>query len=109
MDKLEEEDRKSISGSRDNINLVEGFIGEIEKKQEECDKKRWFYTNSRGKNVFLLDGLVTQLNKYANIGDIALQHHPDVVSLAWSGFRFLLQVCSTNFKILIIVLVHYLT
>ncbi|RPB12644.1 hypothetical protein P167DRAFT_574015 [Morchella conica CCBAS932] len=92
VDKLEEEDRKSISGSRDNINLVEGFIGEIEKKQEECDKKRWFYTNSRGKNVFLLDGLVTQLNKYANIGDIALQHHPDVVSLAWSGFRFLLQV-----------------
>ncbi|KAI5839141.1 hypothetical protein DFP73DRAFT_222388 [Morchella snyderi] len=92
VDRLAEEDRESIPKPGDGINLVKGFIGEVERKQEECNKKRWFYTNNRGNNVFLLDGLVTQLNKYATIGDLAIQHHPDIVALAWSGFRFLLQV-----------------
>lgn len=64
----------------------------IGQKKQEHDDKRWFYINDQGEKIFFVEQLLGQLNKYAKIGDIAIQHHPDIVALAWSGFRFLLQV-----------------
>ena len=34
-------------------------------------------------------------------GDIALQHHPDVVALVWASVRMLLQVCDSVHRILL--------
>lgn len=51
--------------------------------------------NTAGQKVFYFESLIEQLNKYALIGDISIQHNPDIVALAWSGFRFLLQVSFT--------------
>ena len=54
---------------------------------------------SKGKETWrrranrMLDGL----EKVAKIGDVALQHHPGVVALAWAGFRLLLQVYIFSF------------
>ncbi|KAI5838324.1 hypothetical protein DFP73DRAFT_269522 [Morchella snyderi] len=92
INKLDGETRKYIAEPENDIDLVKALIEEITQKKKECNAKRWFYTNSKGENVFYVEALVGQLNKYAQIGDVALQHHPDIVALAWSGFRFLLQV-----------------
>lgn len=90
--KLDGEARKNIAEPENGIDLVKALIEEITEKKKECNAKRWFYTNSKGENVFYVEALVAQLNKYAHIGNVALQHHPDIVALAWAGFRFLLQV-----------------
>lgn len=78
-----------------DINLVKSLIETIQEQKEACDEKRWSYVNTAGQKVFYLETLIEQLNKYALIGDIAIQHNPDIVALAWSGFRFLLQVSFT--------------
>jgi hypothetical protein len=57
------------------------------------DSKRFKYKDAQGKDVFIADKVFGQLDKYAGIGDAAIQHNPDVVALVWAGFRLLLQVC----------------
>jgi hypothetical protein len=109
VDKLEDETRKNIAGSGDDIDLVKALIDEINKKKKACNAKRWFYTNSKGENIFFVEALVGQLNKYAQLGDVALQHHPDIVALAWSGFRLLLQVRCVSIVNPITTLAHLLT
>lgn len=93
LEKLRKKGLEGLDSEKDaKIPLVEKLIDETKAKKEECDAKRLFYMNSCGDQVFYADALLKQLNKYAHIGDIAIQHHTDVVALAWSGFRLLLQV-----------------
>ena len=33
------------------------------------------------------------LQKAARLGDIAIQHSPEVTALVWTGVRFILEVC----------------
>jgi hypothetical protein len=79
-------------GDGTNIDLLRNLIDATEKKKEELDKNRWSYTNRKGEKVYITDSLLRQLNKFATIGDIAIQHDPQVVALAWAGFRFILNV-----------------
>ena len=46
------------------------------------------------------------LEKVAKVGDVAIQHHPDVVALVWAGLRLLLQV-STSLYICLFLSYHY--
>jgi hypothetical protein len=88
---LEDKENTDIEhGSK--IRLLEKLLEETEKKKEELDSKRWGYINREGEKVFIADLLLGQLNRYAAIGDIAIQHDPQVVALAWAGFRFILNV-----------------
>jgi hypothetical protein len=93
MEKLREKGLGDFNPGEDGkIQLVHKLIDETKTKKEECDAKRFFYEDSRGEKVFYADALLNQLSKFALIGDIALQQNPDVVALAWAGFRLLLQV-----------------
>lgn len=67
--------------------------------KESHDKTRWFYINEKGERIFIVEKITAQLDKYARIGDLAIQHNPDVVALAWAGFRFLLQVLLTGISV----------
>ncbi|KAI5836997.1 hypothetical protein DFP73DRAFT_601596 [Morchella snyderi] len=71
--------------------LAQNLIDEVERKKLGCDSKRWFY-NKNDNKVFIVETLLVQLNKYATIGDVMIQHNPDIVALVWGGFRGLLQV-----------------
>lgn len=74
------------------MKLVDELIKDVKEKKGQCEEKRWFKATKEGEKVFLMDALLGQLNRYAKIGDLAIQHHPNIVALAWSGFRLLLQV-----------------
>jgi hypothetical protein len=90
--KLQPEDLEGIRVGDSKIQLLEKLIEATEKKKEELDKTRWSYTNKDGEKVYITDSLLRQLNRYATIGDIAIQHDPQVVALVWAGFRFILNV-----------------
>jgi hypothetical protein len=93
LEKLQPDDLEGIKvedGS--SIDLIRNLIEATEKKKKELDNTRWSYTNKDGKKVCITDSLLRQLNRYATIGDIAIQHDPQVVALAWAGFRFILDV-----------------
>lgn len=93
---LKPDDRKAFDpDDTDKNNTLIGVIEVTNVVRDQCDDKKWKYTKSDGEEVVLrdiVDGLLKRLNKYAVIGDIAIQHNPSVVALAWAGFRFLLQV-----------------
>ena len=36
------------------------------------------------------------LQKVARLGDVAIQHSPEVTALVWTGVRFFLEVCTKN-------------
>lgn len=79
------------------LDILQGFMLEAEKKKTECEGKQWSYKNSAGEQVFVrerVNVLLVNLNKYTAIGDLVVQPLPSVVSLAWGGFKILLQVRS---------------
>lgn len=93
LEKLRKKGLGGFGSEKDGgIQLVRKLIDETKARKEECDAKRFFYENTHGEKIFYADALLKQLNKYALIGDIAIQYHPNVVALVWAGFRLLLQV-----------------
>ncbi|KAI5850164.1 hypothetical protein DFP73DRAFT_222812 [Morchella snyderi] len=80
---------KGASCDINDINLVESLINEVKEKKQSIDEtKRWYHE--------YMGSTLEQLQKYAIIGDIAIQHNPHIVALAWAGFRFLLNVVSAH-------------
>ncbi|KAF8242724.1 hypothetical protein K440DRAFT_564475, partial [Wilcoxina mikolae CBS 423.85] len=63
--------------------------------REDRDDSKWRYTKKNGEVVILrdrFDKIVEGFAKYAQIIDVAIQHHPDITSLVWASARFLIQV-----------------
>lgn len=62
-----------------------------------CEGKQWKYTNRNGEKVLVRDSvntLLLNIKQYTSIADLVVQPLPSVVSLAWGGFKILLQVSS---------------
>lgn len=69
-------------------------ISAIEAKLEDVQAKRWKLTLPSGCTVILRDvveSVLIKTNTYMKVGDIMLQHNPDVTALVWGGVRFLMQ------------------
>jgi hypothetical protein len=79
-------------GDGSNIDLLRNLIKATEEKKEQLVKRRLSYTNKKGEKVYITDSLLYQLKRYATIGDVVIQHDPQVVGLAWASFRFILNV-----------------
>jgi ankyrin repeat domain-containing protein 50 len=66
----------------------------VEKKREECEEKRWKF-NINGRQIILRDvaeKVIVWINKFKEIGDVAVNFDPIHAALPWAGVRFLLQV-----------------
>lgn len=52
--------------------------------------------------------ILKKMEKYAVIGDIALQQNPNIVALVWAGVRFCLQVCLKFFHCLLLLVMGWM-
>lgn len=71
------------------------FLTETEKQKIVWESKQWKYKDKTGQEVLVRDSvntLLVNLKKYTAFGDLIVQPLPSVVSLAWGGFKVLLQV-----------------
>lgn len=99
IQRLNDEDRELIvlkpnSQAPTELDILRVFVRETEKQKVECERRQWRYTDSAGEEVLVRDRvntLLANLNKYTFIGDLVVQPLPAVVSLAWGGFKALLQ------------------
>jgi hypothetical protein len=73
--------------------LFEMEIGNIRDLRDSCngelvtgEDNKSFMTRGR------VHSILKKVEKYAKIGDIAIQHHPEIVTLIWAGLRISLQV-----------------
>jgi len=72
----------------------------IENAKQNCEAKQWvIFTNRLGESVKIHDVLgkiVGWVNKFKEIGDVAVQYDPVHASLPWAAIRFFLQVSCTK-------------
>ena len=59
---------------------------------KEVEKGKPFLTRGRVYNI------LRKIDKFVKFGDIAIQHHPDVVALVWASVRMFLQVCDSMYR-----------
>jgi N-terminal domain of NWD NACHT-NTPase/AAA domain len=79
-------------------NIVLSIVEEAKRKKELCLRKRW-RVEFRGKTVILrdfFDKIVTWVNQFNSIVDVAIQIDQTGAALPWAGVRFLLHVAVSD-------------
>jgi hypothetical protein len=93
---LSEKDQLSIDFNRvDRLKALEDVLVAVEEKKQSCLEKRWKYKNSKGEDVILRDlfaKIVVWVDKFKEVGDIAVQYDPMHAALPWAAVRLVLQV-----------------
>ncbi|RDW57470.1 hypothetical protein BP6252_13808 [Coleophoma cylindrospora] len=72
---------------------IDKLIGLVKEKQEDCEKKSYKF-HVCGRDLILRDvagKVIVWLNKFKEVGDIAVNFDPIHAALPWAGVRFLLQ------------------
>jgi hypothetical protein len=71
----------------------------VTKRRDDCEKRRWRFC-FRGRDIILRDKAaktLAWLDKFKQIGDVAVNFDPHHAALPWAGVRFLLEVCHKRF------------
>jgi hypothetical protein len=96
---LEEPERVTIEGyigSDDIASALEYAFEAAQAKRKVCEGKRWIVTV--GRHTLKLqdeaDKVMLWLDRFKQVGDIAVNADPIHAGLPWAGIRLLLQVCS---------------
>ncbi|KAJ5680260.1 hypothetical protein N7536_011399 [Penicillium majusculum] len=77
-----------------HIETVDTTLKAVRDKQIVCLQKRWTIKTKAGKRLIVrdvLDKVAFWLNRFKEVGDIAVQYDPTHASLPWAGVRVLLQ------------------
>ena len=96
LQKLSLEERAAIQQTTLNskLEIVEKLHGVVQQKRDECREKQWKF-RFQGQEIILRDlaeKIIFGLNKFKEIGDVAVNFDPVHAALPWAGVRFLLQV-----------------
>jgi len=85
----------SSTDKQDVMPMLEEIQKELKHAVASKNDSSWTIT-WRGKNIVLRDvamKIVQWVDKFKQVGDIAIQYDPGHAALPWAAFRFVLQVC----------------
>ena len=90
------EDMEAISPimSNSKLDILQHLHTAAVKKRTNCEDQRWKF-DLNGRQIILRDvaeKIVVWIDKFKQIGDIAVNFDPVHASLPWAGIRFLLEV-----------------
>lgn len=96
LDKLSLEDKEAISRitAVSKLDILRHLRTAAVEKRNACDDQRWKF-EFNGRQIILRDvaeKIVVWVDKFKQIGDIAIQFDPAHASLPWAGIRFLMEV-----------------
>jgi hypothetical protein len=104
LQKLSIDDQEALEKLRPNSSTQQPMSENIDELliltstvQDKCKAKAYKF-HFRGKDIIVRDiagKIVFWLNKFKEVGDIAVNFDPVHASLPWAGVRFLLQVCQS--------------
>ena len=90
METLSDEDKEHIDFNRtDKLAILNDVLAAVEDKRQNCMRGRWRYTRSNGEVIILRDlfeKMAVWVNKFKEIGDVAVQYDPGHASLPWQAF-----------------------
>lgn len=78
----------------DTDSALRDVLNAAQEKKKFCEDRRWTFT-FRGQIVKLrdeADSVVLWLDRFKQVGDIAVNADPIHAGLPWAGIRFLLEV-----------------
>lgn len=87
-----------ISAKGEKLDALNSVLDEAEQQRKRCLQKRW-KIQLHGKVIILrdvFDKIITWVNEFKAVGDVAMQVNQTAASLPWAGVRFLLQVCTVT-------------
>ena len=96
LEKLPEEEKAAISqiASDCKLDIIRHLHKAAEKKRNDCEVRRWKF-ELNGRTIILRDiaeKIIFWIDKFKQIGDIAVNFDQVHASLPWAGVRFLLEV-----------------
>ena len=96
LEKLSKEEKAAtlriVSDSK--LDILEHLRTKAEEKRKYCEDKRWKF-ELNGRQIILRDvaeKIIVWIDKFKQVGDIAVNFDPVHASLPWAGVRFLLEV-----------------
>ena len=94
--KLSEEEKSAILtiGLDSKLDILQHLITEVINKQTEFEAKRWKF-DFNGRQIIprdLFQKILFAMEKFKQVGDLAVNVDPVHASLPWAGVRFLLEV-----------------
>lgn len=98
LEKLSSEDKETMLciGLNSKLDILQHLKTTARKKQIECEDQRWKF-ELNGRSIIIrdvLEKIIVWIDKFKQIGDIAVNFDPVHASLPWAGVRFLLEVGS---------------
>ncbi|EXK25828.1 hypothetical protein FOMG_17528 [Fusarium oxysporum f. sp. melonis 26406] len=93
MNRLDKNLRTKIDFNHEKIETISVVLQLTENAQTECNAKAWRLRRKNSITVSVRDVLakvIKWVNRFKEIGDIAVQYNPGYAALPWAGIRFLL-------------------
>lgn len=104
LEALSDHDKQQIDFSRfDKLAVLNDLLGVVEEKKRRCTEQSWKYKKNDGEVLTLRDSLekvVKWVNKFKEVGDVAVQYDPSHAALPWAGVRLVLQVSHSELSLL---------
>lgn len=75
--------------------ILDDVLVLAQQRREECLRKRWRIRRKNGTIIILRDvfeKVIVWINKFKEVGDVAIQYDPIHASLPWAGIRMILQL-----------------
>lgn len=96
LGKLTDEEKAAVPTNSSDFKLqtLEDLRIVVARKRDECEDKSWKF-EYKGRQIILRDvaeKIIYGINKFKEIGDVAVNFDPVHAALPWAGVRFLLQV-----------------
>lgn len=96
LERLSIEDKEAVSGmiSGSRLDVLRHLRDAAVKKQTYCEDRKWKF-ELNGRQIILRDvaeKVIVWIDKFKQIGDIAVNFDPHHASLPWAGIRFLFEV-----------------
>ncbi|KAK8225381.1 hypothetical protein HDK77DRAFT_130222 [Phyllosticta capitalensis] len=96
VSELSYEDRQMFRiGGEPHIKILDDIQSKVKTCRDECLRKKWKIKGFRGREIVVRDicaKLVSHINSYLHVIDIAVQYDPVHAALPWAGIRFLFRI-----------------
>ena len=74
---------------------MQDLLSAVQEKQKECTDKQWSIPGGSGNTIKVRDiftKITKWVEKFIQVGDIALQYDPGHAALPWAAMRAILKV-----------------
>ncbi|KAL8777083.1 MAG: hypothetical protein Q9194_002752 [Teloschistes cf. exilis] len=93
---LGQKDKDSLRELNATTTRVEDLVLAVEERKKDCRDRQWELKRSKGKDAIVLRDVFSKisawLQKFVEVGDVAVSYDPVHTALPWAGIRFLLKV-----------------